>query len=75
MAPFNRKTEAFKGYQLEAPKALEKVDPQILLGLDPVPITSSTKFFLKMMNRNQALKLEAPAVKVPEKVSFFSRFK
>ena len=76
IAPFNKRSEAFKGYQLDVQRAFEKVDPQILLSLDPVPITKATKYFLKKMRRAEARDVEVPAVQQPTKAaSFFDRFK
>ena len=77
VAPFNKKIEAFKGYQLDIQKAFANVEPQILLNLDPIPQTRTTKYFLEKMGENQ---LEVPKLEIAQKpaasgFASFLRFK
>ncbi len=79
VAPFNKKIEAFKGYQLDIQKAFANVDPQILLNLDPIPQTRMTQYFLEKMDNNQN-QLAVPKLELPKQASSsgfgsFLRFK
>ena len=48
---FDRKTEGFKGYELNTKKALSEVDPQILLSWDPMPSIDSVNKYIDLMKQ------------------------
>ena len=78
-APFNKKFEPFRGYQLNVQKAFANVDPQILLNLDPIPETRATKYFLEKLSASRE-QLEVPKLETAQKpaasgFASFLRFK
>lgn len=53
VSPFNRRIEAFKGFELDLKRAFERIDPHIVLELRPVPQTTIAQRYLALAAAHQ----------------------